>query len=75
MVNHTGDVLTIEDLGSSNGTLVNNNKIAGKVILNMNDAVRIGVYTLRVEIKKAFDMEGAKAPSDWEGRTMMAPRK
>jgi suppressor of ftsI len=41
----------LEDLGSSNGTFVDGQRIAGKVTLTENAAVRIGTSELRVEIE------------------------
>src|SRR5689334_8874813 len=40
----------VEDLGSANGTLVNNNRIAGKQVLTHNDVVQCGsLYCRYVE--------------------------
>src|SRR3954467_8156953 len=41
--------LTIEDLGSTNGTFVNGNRISGQQPLNPGDQVRVGQTTLGVE--------------------------
>jgi len=37
-----GDVFAVEDVGSRNGTYVNQQRIAGRVTLNHNDAIRFG---------------------------------
>ena len=37
-----GGQLTIEDLGSANGTFVNGERLAGRQVLNIGDSVRIG---------------------------------
>jgi hypothetical protein len=37
-----GDVITIEDLGSHNGTYVNGNRVAGVMPLHAGDEIRIG---------------------------------
>ncbi len=41
-LDHRGDVVQIEDLGSTNGTLVNGERIAGKKTLRHGDAVQVG---------------------------------
>jgi hypothetical protein len=41
--------LTIEDLGSTNGTFVNGNRISGQQPLNPGDQVRVGQTTMSVE--------------------------
>ena len=40
--------LTIEDLGSSNGTFVNGERVRDRQVLRVGDAVRIGATTLQV---------------------------
>src|SRR4051794_5313625 len=41
--------LIVEDLGSTNGTFVNGNRISGQQALNPGDQVRVGQTTLAVE--------------------------
>src|SRR3954469_22754011 len=41
--------LTVEDLGSTNGTFVNGNRISGQQPLNPGDQVRVGQTTMSVE--------------------------
>src|SRR5215212_5718885 len=41
--------LTVEDLGATNGTFVNGNRISGQQALNPGDQVRVGQTTLSVE--------------------------
>src|SRR3954471_8002455 len=41
--------LTIEDLGSTNGTFVNGNRVSGQQVLNPGDQVRVGQTTMSVE--------------------------
>jgi hypothetical protein len=41
--------LTIEDLGSTNGTFVNGNRISGQQVLNPGDQVRVGQTSMTVE--------------------------
>src|SRR3712207_1457259 len=47
--------LTIEDLGSTNGTFVNGNRVSGQQPLNPGDEVRVGQTTLSVEGGAAAD--------------------
>jgi hypothetical protein len=43
--------LTIEDLGSSNGTFLNDQRIEGSARLSTGDVVRLGTTTLEVEVE------------------------
>jgi pSer/pThr/pTyr-binding forkhead associated (FHA) protein len=43
------DVLFVEDLGSTNGTYVNGQKLTGTVVVKRGDMVRIGSTVLEVE--------------------------
>jgi pSer/pThr/pTyr-binding forkhead associated (FHA) protein len=43
------DGVWVEDLGSTNGTFVNGEKITGKTLVRAGDAVRIGQTELRLE--------------------------
>ncbi len=49
VVRRAGDALTIEDLGSRNGTFVNGQRIAGVVALAHGDVVRLGSTSFRVD--------------------------
>ncbi len=40
--------LTIEDLGSANGTFVNNGRVRGRQVLKLGDSVRVGSTTLEL---------------------------
>jgi len=44
---HSGQ-LTVEDLGSANGTFVNGERVRGRRVLVVGDSVRVGSTTLRV---------------------------
>jgi pSer/pThr/pTyr-binding forkhead associated (FHA) protein/tRNA A-37 threonylcarbamoyl transferase component Bud32 len=52
-----GGRLTIEDLGSANGTFVNDTRVEGTQVLNVGDTVRVGRTTLRLT-----DSDRASAP-------------
>ena len=54
------DTLTVADLGSTNGTFVNQDRISQAVKLRNNDQVRIGQVTLDVD--HALDTPGAETP-------------
>ncbi|MGH2674006.1 MAG: FHA domain-containing protein [Actinomycetota bacterium] len=45
--------LTVEDLGSSNGTFVNDRQIEGATVLSSGDVLRIGQTTFDVEVEPA----------------------
>src|SRR3954451_4045159 len=53
--------LTVEDLGSTNGTFVNDNRISTPTSLRPGDQVRVGQTTLGVEGGAAAAGEGATA--------------
>ena len=42
------EAFVLEDLNSTNGTLVNGKKISGRVRLNINDEIRIGTTKFKV---------------------------
>ena len=46
------DTYTIEDLGSTNGTLLNNKPVKKKAPLASNDVVTIGKYTFLLSINE-----------------------
>ncbi|NCN27362.1 FHA domain-containing protein [bacterium] len=48
ITNNSGDYL-IRDLGSTNGTFVNNERVDDPVRLSVGDKIRIGAYTFKVE--------------------------
>jgi pSer/pThr/pTyr-binding forkhead associated (FHA) protein len=48
-VRPAGGRVEIEDLGSTNGTFVNDRRVAGPTVLSAGDKVRIGQTTLEVE--------------------------
>jgi len=64
------DGITMEDLGSKNGTFVNGQRISERINIGHGDTIQIGIYTLRLATKPGLE-ETAQLPPDWEGRTMM----
>src|SRR3954454_22655542 len=48
MARDAGGALTIEDLGSSNGTFVNGERVEGVRVLRLGDVVRLGTTELAV---------------------------
>jgi pSer/pThr/pTyr-binding forkhead associated (FHA) protein len=62
-VSRSGSELLIEDLGSTNGTIVNGQRIAAATPLRPGDIVKVGTTTLQVE--------GTAAPAG--GETVMRP--
>lgn len=65
----------LEDLGSTNGTLVNGNKVA-KHILQSNDVIEIGKYKMKYVVE-AVAAAAAQAPAEDFEKTMVmrAPPK
>jgi pSer/pThr/pTyr-binding forkhead associated (FHA) protein len=54
-----GDGVAIEDLGSTNGTIVNGDKVRGVQPLNDGDSVRVGNTVFRVRVESAAADSGA----------------
>gem|GEM_PF-4896111 len=57
----SGGQLSVEDLGTSNGTFVNNTPVTGPTALNLNDEVRFGSYVLDMALVRA-QMGSASPP-------------
>jgi predicted component of type VI protein secretion system len=60
----------LEDLGSTNGTLVNGNQVK-KHILQNNDVIEIGKYKMKYVVEAAGSGGGAAAPADDFEKTMV----
>ena len=61
-VRPAGDVVEIEDLGSSNGTWVNGTRISVPTKIGAGDDVRIGRTALRVEVARTNPFVPPQAP-------------
>ena len=61
-VSVAGATITIEDLGSTNGTFVNGEKIDGATTLVPGDTVRIGATTFALEAEAEVEPEPEPAP-------------
>src|SRR3954468_21410111 len=61
-----GDGVAIEDLGSTNGTFVNDQRLTGLVPLKSGDTVRLGntVWSVRVEVPAAPATSIGQAPAE-----------
>ena len=70
VLRHTGQGLQIEDVGSRNGTFVNDEQIKGTTTLHNGDLVRIGQTRFSVEL----DVAGATVISETPGATLIAAR-
>lgn len=55
-----GEGFTIRDIGSRNGTFVNEKKIQGEVTLSHRDTIKIGIYTLRYLAEPLEEMVPAR---------------
>jgi pSer/pThr/pTyr-binding forkhead associated (FHA) protein len=73
-----GDALTVEDLGSSNGTFVNGEPIGAPVELSDGDAVQVGGTVMTVagaQAATAVMGAGAASTSEHPGPAPRAPRR
>ena len=66
-ISQQGDQFYIRDLGSVNGTLVNNERISGPRVLRPGDQVQIGNTILSCDATMAFPASAAVAPARGEG--------
>ncbi|WP_437202505.1 FHA domain-containing protein [Planctomicrobium sp. SH664] len=64
----------VRDLGSTNGTLVNGERIRGAVILNQGDVVSIGKIDFQVVIHESAQDTATHIALDSETRMMPAPK-
>jgi predicted component of type VI protein secretion system len=48
-ISKAGDTITVEDMGSTNGTFVNGQRLSGPVSLQPGDAVQFGAVQYRYE--------------------------
>jgi pSer/pThr/pTyr-binding forkhead associated (FHA) protein len=60
MARGAGGVLTIEDLGSSNGTFVNGERVEGVRVLRLGDVVRLGSTELAVTDERGLVPEATR---------------
>ena len=69
----SGDTLTIEDLGSTNGTFVNGKRVSGVTPLQNGDMVGLGeTVTLALEVYRAQDAPPEIPPSPLDQPTPVA---
>lgn len=59
-----GDSFVLTDLGSSNGTFLNDQPLAGSVVLKDGDEIRIGTHVLRLRVVRTD--EAGKVPEEYE---------
>src|SRR4051794_25247032 len=60
MTRGTRGALTIEDLGSSNGTFVNGERVEGVRVLRLGDVVRVGTTELAVTDERGLVPEATR---------------
>jgi pSer/pThr/pTyr-binding forkhead associated (FHA) protein len=63
-----GDEITVEDLGSTNGTFVNGNRIRGKSKVRPGDVITVGSHTFTVT------SDGNLEQRDWRGNVAIEAR-
>lgn len=64
------EILFVEDLNSTNGTFVNENKISGRVSIKNGDRVRFATYEFLVEFKQAIKPKPETSDKIAENRTV-----
>ena len=57
-----GDVIRLRDLGSTNGTIVNGQRITGEVVLQSGDIVQVGPLGFKVMLETAVEAAEAVSP-------------
>jgi predicted component of type VI protein secretion system len=56
-----GAEATLSDLGSSNGTFVNDKRVRSQVALHTGDEIRVGSCRFLIDLGDGIDLEGAPA--------------
>jgi ABC-type multidrug transport system ATPase subunit len=69
-LSHIGGVITVEDLGSTNGTFVNGRRITGPVTVNQGDVISLGSYTLRLTSAGTFEKRDYRGNLTVEARNV-----
>jgi pSer/pThr/pTyr-binding forkhead associated (FHA) protein len=69
-----GGEATLSDLGSSNGTFVNNKRIRSQVALHSGDEIRVGTSRFVLDLGDGIDLESAPE-SDPAATTCKLPGK
>ena len=72
-----GDAFTVEDLGSTNGTFVNGQRISGPVRIKVGDQIGLGSFTLEFKGAGAFEQRDYRGNVTIEARgvTVDVPRR
>jgi ABC transport system ATP-binding/permease protein len=60
-ISHSGGILVIEDLNSTNGTYVNGQRITGRRQLPAEDVVQIGPFLLRANLQRGITVFDTRA--------------
>jgi predicted component of type VI protein secretion system len=71
-VSATGSTVTVEDLGSTNGTFVNGTRIEAATTLEPGDTVRIGTTTFALEAEAEAEPEPEPMPATPEPAVTVA---
>lgn len=72
-----GLTITVEDLGSTNGTFVNGRRITGKTVVNIGDVISLGSYTFQLTAAGTFEKRDYRGNLTIEARnvTVDVPKK
>ncbi len=63
-IRHEGDAVVVEDLGSTNGTFVNGERISGARPLSEGDEVRFGDTVWRLQTRPGVTVPGAQVVAE-----------
>jgi len=66
--------LTIEDLGSANGTFVNGERVPGRQVLEVGDSIRVGSTTLQLALPGPTPLPAPTPPAPLPVRAKRADR-
>lgn len=72
-ISQQGDQLFIQDLGSTNGTFVNESRITSPRLLRPGDQIRIGETTLTCQVAVSAAAGDEREPPLWNGGTEALP--
>jgi ABC transport system ATP-binding/permease protein len=70
-ISGSGDVFTVQDLGSTTGTFVNGRRISGPVKINIGDTLRIGSYSFHFSAPKVIKQRDYRGNVTLEARGVM----
>lgn len=70
-LSRNGGVITVEDLGSTNGVFVNGRRITAPVTVNPGDVISLGSYTFRLTAAGTFEKRDYRGNLTIEARNLI----